>query len=50
MENRSFLDLDLEQSCGINPVLALAADQLTENVFIITEDLLKSTQVEIEVY
>ena len=35
-ENRSVLNLD-EQN-GVVPILALAADGLTENVFLITED------------
>ena len=30
--------LKLKEKDGINPVLALAVDDLTENVFIITED------------
>ena len=30
--------LKLGEKDGINPVLALAVDDLTENVFIITED------------
>lgn len=36
LENQTLLELD--QSDGINPVLALSADVLTENIFIITEN------------
>ena len=35
-ENETFLHLDEEN--GVVPILALAADGLTENVFLITED------------